>query len=172
MSASSPVFEIPNELVLQEIKSAYEREWNRKESFESKTNHTITISGTIATLLFGFTTFLFTSLSHENDFFNVIMITLVGSVSSSIVSILLSILASRIQNYAYAIHNIDLKEYKDSTKYIVTNSFINDYYSALQLNANQNDKKAKWIKYAQWVLFFSIFIVLIPLILFFLPSIV
>jgi hypothetical protein len=171
MSASSPVFQIPNELVLQELKSAYEREWNRKESFENKANHTIAISGTIATLLFGFTAFLFTNSPHENNFFNVIMIALVSSVSASIISILLSVLASRIQNYAYAIHNIDLKEYKDSTKYIVTNSLINDYYSALQLNADENDKKAKWMRYAHWVLFFSILTILIPLILFFLPPI-
>jgi hypothetical protein len=51
MSSSSPVFDIPN--LSFEIKSAYEREWNRKESFESKA---ITISGMVATLLFGFAT--------------------------------------------------------------------------------------------------------------------
>jgi hypothetical protein len=35
MSESS-VFEIPNELILQELKSAYEREWLRKESLRKR----------------------------------------------------------------------------------------------------------------------------------------
>jgi hypothetical protein len=55
-----------------------------------------------------------------------------------------------------------LKQYK---KYIVTNTMIDDYHVANRKNAQENDKKAKRIKYAQWILFAGLFTVIIPLIL-------
>ena len=54
-----------------------------------------------------------------------------------------------------------LKQYK---KYIVTNTMIDDYHAANRKNAQKN-KKAKRIKYAQWILFAGVFTVIIPLIL-------
>jgi hypothetical protein len=112
-------------------------------------------------------------LSHQSSIFDVIISVLVGSISASIIAILLSIIASGLQNYSYVMSKSDsniLKQYKDSTKYIVINTMIDDYHDANQKNSLENDKKAKKIKYAQWILFAGILAVIIPLILLFFTS--
>ena len=55
-------------IILDEMKKSYEREFDLKKNLENKATNVITVSGLIVTLLFGFTTFLSQNSFHPQWF--------------------------------------------------------------------------------------------------------
>ena len=52
-----------HEVILQELKDAYQRQWDLKDSGDKKATSIITISGILTSLLFGFAGFIHNSES-------------------------------------------------------------------------------------------------------------
>jgi hypothetical protein len=81
----------PDEIILQELKDAYNRQWDLKDSDERKATGIVTISGIITSLLFGFTGFLH-NVSTIN-YYDLVIFLIGVSVIANALAVLLSILS-------------------------------------------------------------------------------
>jgi hypothetical protein len=157
-------FHIEHRTVLDEMKESYEREWARKSILESKANNNITVSGLVVTLLFGFVAFIFPPANAVPNVNTIIQIIL-GSIVLNVTCLLLSVLAFRMLNYDYVFSTDDKRavdEYKNSTDFEVINNLIDQYHDAIIRNTKQNDTKSKLVGIGQWLLFFGIVLIPIP----------
>jgi len=153
-----------NELFVCELRAQYNIEFDNKKNLETKASSIIAISGTVAALLFGFDTFIISRVDPTYHFFMYILALLMISVTSVTASIILSIFVSTIQKYlVVADHRAFYKgqefdketweKYCYSNKNIFNMAIANNYFRCIEHNARINEKKAKYVKFAQ-ILFF------------------
>lgn len=159
--------ELPHEVILQELKDAYSRQWDLKENHERKATSIITTSGILISLLFGFAGFFHAnnSVILQNNF---AIAFLVGSIAANVLAVLFSIIGFRLKNYQFMYTNIDnsaIKRDLERRKIEIICDLLGDYNASIKHNANQNNSKLKWIKAASWFLFAGI--VAIPFLLIF-----
>jgi hypothetical protein len=149
-----------NELFVSELRAQYNMEFDNKKNLETKASSIISISGTVAALLFGFGTFLINKVSPSYDFFMYILALLMISISSITISIILSIFASRIHEYYVAADHKQFykgKEFDEdkwekycySSKNKFNRTIAKNYFKCIQHNANKNETKARYIQLAQ-----------------------
>jgi len=81
------------EKFLEELKQQYLREFEVTNNLDSKANNIITISGTIATFLFGFGLFMIEKLNSQYRLITILTDILAVSISAIIISIILSLLS-------------------------------------------------------------------------------
>lgn len=146
----------PDEIILQELKDAYSRQWDLKDSTEHKATGIVTISGIITSLLFGFTGFLHNIASNYYDH----VIFLIGvSIVTNAIAVLLSVLSLKIKNYRFMLTDISMDVIvglRTKTKPQVIDELINEYHKAINHNSRHNESKARLVKIANWFLFAGI----------------
>jgi hypothetical protein len=74
-----------NKLFLQELKDQYEKEFELKDALEGKANNILTISGLVATLLFGFGSFMIDKLGSSYEFLIPVTILLIMGIIGNVV---------------------------------------------------------------------------------------
>jgi F0F1-type ATP synthase assembly protein I len=158
---------------LSTLEKHYQLELNRKETLENKANNMTTVAGVVAALLVGFRQFLIEKLAAltYNGLSYIIPILLIG-ILASVASIVLSVLAFRVQNYYYVIGHtaVDKPSLRGrlALNDRVTNALklksgvgdedaeIEAYKECIKKNSELNDSKAKIIEGSLWAFVISI----------------
>ena len=91
---------LSHEVILQELKDAYQRQWDLKDSHEKKATSIITISGILTSLLFGFAGFIHNSESTI-AYFDVVIGFVIISIASNSLAVLFSIISLRMKDYRF-----------------------------------------------------------------------
>jgi hypothetical protein len=174
-----------NTAFLQELKEQYEKEFEIKDDLESKGNNLLTISGVVATLLFGFGSFMVDKFDATYDMLTPVTILLIIGIVGNIISIFWSVISFKISLYKYVMpydyfFNRDgsaneehLIEYRDGDDLdVFTNTLVDTYLKCNRHNGLQNKDKAVKVDLAQWFFFGSILIIpiVIGLVLTHLPN--
>lgn len=165
------------EYFLDELKIQYEKEFELKNSLETKANYTLAASGIIVGLLFAFASNLFSGFQNLPTLPYVSASLLIG-IGLFIASILFSVLVSKIKMYHYAtIHKyfftkdgVFNEETKDEFKNMELDDFLDDridtYLIANKINYTNNEDKARNVKYTHWLFLFGIGLVILTVLLF------
>ena len=82
---------------LEELRSSWDKEWQRNELLESKAFNVIQVSGVVTTLIFGFVAFIQSTTMLVVT--PIVMILIILSVSFGSMSIITAILAIRVRTY-------------------------------------------------------------------------
>ena len=158
------------ELFAEALRMAYEKGWEVKSTLENKGNNIMTISGTVAALLFGFGALFLKNLHPDYQFLFVFIALLIGGIIICVVAILLCGLSFRLQKYNVAIgldffaKNKDLiAVYKKAPADTFNNTMIQAYIDAMEQNNILNNNKTTLITLAQWMFFASM--VIVPILL-------
>jgi hypothetical protein len=159
------------ELFVEELRMAYQQEWDLKDKLESKAGRFITISGTVATLLFGFGAFIIQNVTDPNyEFLPWFTQILIGTIIANIVSILLCTLSLTLQKYSIAmdysrfythkgVNTSKVEEYKKSSRDTFNNTMITAYLECNKRNHHKNNIKVWFIYAGQWLFFGSMIMV-------------
>ena len=164
------------ELFIEELRMQYNKDWDLKDSLDGKASSMITVSATVAALIFGFGAFILKGISPSYEFLSLFLYLLIASIVGSVASIMLSTFAFKIQKYTVALGDrifYDKKtdkriekmveEYKTAPLDKFRNTMVNAYLKSIRENNKQNRLKAKMISIAQMV--FSGSIAIVPLLL-------
>lgn len=149
------------DLSIEELRSAYDKQWDAKDTLEDKAKNIISTSATITSLVFGFVTF---SISvFKFSFPPALGLAIVGSIIASILAILISMWILKLQNYHTTINLTDLQSNLTAFKQIqdkeLRGTAIDSYVICITHNHNENAKKSKNITYANIALFISIILI-------------
>lgn len=149
------------ENILDFVKSGYDLLWDHKKELEKKAVSLLTASGTIITLVFGFSAFLFKEGRYgEVTFF------LGLSLICGILTILMSIFTLRLRKYDFIVahepdkgHDLDdiIKEYLNGENEVMQNTKIKSYVEGIKTNTVQNTLKGRNLAVAMWSFFATIF---------------
>ncbi|MFI5423492.1 MAG: hypothetical protein WB587_11525 [Nitrososphaeraceae archaeon] len=156
-----------HEVILQELKDAYQRQWDLKDSHEKKATSIITISGILTSLLFGFAGFIHNSESIITHFDLVITFVII-SIASNSLAVLFSIVSLRMKDYRFLYTDLtddDIIKETNKPKLEVLGNLMGEYNKSTNHNAEQNQSKLKWIKTSSWFLFAGIVTILFVLII-------
>jgi hypothetical protein len=164
------------ELLIEELRMQYNKDWDIKDSLDGKASSMITVSATVAALLFGFGAFMLKSISPSYEFMSLFLYLLIASIVGTVASIILSTLAFRIQKYKIALgdsifydektdERIEemVEKYKTSPLDKFRNTMVNAYLKSIRENNKRNRGKAKMISIAQIV--FSGSMIVFPILL-------
>ena len=151
------------------LKEHYELEFKRKETLENKANNMTTVAGVVAALLFGFGQVLIENLAtiHYDWSTQIIAILLTG-ILASLASIVLSVIAFRVQNYSYVIGHTEVEKpsLRELTNVALTvagdeNAELTAYKNCIEKNSQRNDSKAKRIEISLWLFIASVSLIAI-----------
>jgi hypothetical protein len=160
-----------DEPLLSELKLEFEYLLRLKEGLENRANNLVAVSAAIATLLFGFTTFSYTRIKPEYQYFYWMLLPVSASIGASIIAMGFGLLSSRLARYALPVsyevffkangsRNIDnINAYRDSTEIMFFNSMIRFYLDSIRANTLQYLDKAKWMRWAHILFLLSISVV-------------
>jgi hypothetical protein len=174
--------------LLHELRLQNNIELDEKKSLDNKSSNIANYSVTFTVLLFGFGSFLLEKIETSLELmFASIATLLIGGVLLSIICVVLSVRAFRLQDYRYVMSDSnffndelppkDIQKWHEhfDTKEIQAwiddfpnqedyeDFMIKEYLIALRNNRLANDDKASWIERAQ--IFFILAICVIPFIL-------
>ena len=155
------------------LEKHYQLEFGRKETLENKANNMTTVAGVVATLLFGFAQFLIENLAAlKYDWLSSIIVIVLIGILASLASIVLSVLAFRVQNYFYVIGHtaVDKPSLRGRLPLVdgAANALnlksgagdedleIAAYKKCIEENSKLNDSKAKRIQISLWTFVASI----------------
>lgn len=166
--------QILNDKFLEELKLQYNKELEAKDSLETKANSIITISGTIATFLFGFGLFMIEKLGSTYSFIHLISVLLAIGLSGIILAIILSAWSYRTDTYRYAmIHKVfyksevldeeNVRRYENAPSDVFFDTMVRAYLRCNKQNSQNNASKAARIGSSLW--FFILGIATIPAII-------
>jgi len=143
---------------------------------EGKANSLLTISGLVATLLFGFGSFMVDKFDVTYEMLTPVTILLTIGIVGNVISIFLSVMAFKIKPYMIAMpsdlfFNKDgnfaeekIEEYRDGQDVdVFTDTLVDTYLKCNRHNGLQNTSKARQVKIATWFFFGSI--VTIPIVI-------
>lgn len=150
------------DVLLAEIRKSFETQLDLKKNLESKATNTITVSGLIITLLFGFSTFLLKGpLQSENYYYIPILL----SIILSIIALLCALRSLRITEYSYVlidnqVNGPKLQDVVDQLMRLDNDSrlerLIDSYVASIKINSFQNQRNAGYISVSQTLLFVAI----------------
>jgi hypothetical protein len=153
------------ELFVEELRNSYQKGWEVKSTLETKANNIITISGTVATLLFGFGSLFLGSLNPDYQLLSVFIAFLLIGIIASVIAIIFGGLSFRIRTYEVPI-GLDffakrpelIDEFKKATSDTFYNTIITAYLRCMKQNNDENESKVKHISIAQWLFFTSMIV--------------
>ena len=164
------------DLFLAELKSHYDKEFELKNTLESKANYILAAAGIVVTLLFSFGSPIIEKLAQHSEVFLTARVLLITGISANVLAILCSVLAFRITLYKYAmpsdafyddkgnLNDEVIAEYSDGNDLdVFGDTMIETYLDCNRHNDAMNNEKTIKIKIAQWSFFTGI--VIIPLII-------
>jgi hypothetical protein len=152
-----------SELVLQQLQQTYDRLLDLKKTLENKATFSITTTGLIVTLIFGFTSFL---ANNQFRIFPLVYILIGLAVYLAILSLRNSISALKIANYYFPFVNASkntislvdvINDYKSDKSIIVLDKITDSYLTGIKINDNLNQEKAQLVNKSQKYLYFSIY---------------
>jgi hypothetical protein len=158
--------ESSKDLFVEELRNSYQKGWEVKATLETKANNIITISGTVATLLFGFGSLFLESLNPDYQLLSVFIGLLMIGIIASVIAIICGGLSFRIRTYDVPVgpdyfsgkpEKID--EFKKATSDTFNNTMISAYLKCMNQNNDENERKVKYISPAQWLFFISMIVV-------------
>jgi len=152
------------------LRRAYDNGWDVKNTLESKANNIMTISGTVAALLFGFGALFLKNLHPDYVFLSGFVGLLIAGIIASVVAIVLCSLSFRLQRYTVAIGpeffvgkgNL-VGNFKNAPIDTFNDTMIEAYLQAMEKNNTQNQKKVTFLKIAHWLFVASM--IVIPILL-------
>lgn len=170
------------EKFLEELKCQYEKEFEIKNSLETKANYNLASSGIVVGLLFTFGVALLQTFREISNI-NYIIALLLFSIGFFVTSVFFSVLALRIKDYYFAflhdyfyteentLNEQTINEYKnmDSEKFF--DKRIELYLRANKYNYTENENKATRIEIAHWLFLGGIGLILITILIFSLSAI-
>jgi hypothetical protein len=152
-----------NSLFLQELKEQYEKLFEITDALEGKANNLLTVAGLVATLLFGFGSFIVDKFDATYNMLTPVTILLMIGIVGNVISIFWSVMVFRIKDYLIAmdskhfydqngnINEQKVEEYRDEQdENVFTDTLIDTYLKCNRHNGLRNDEKAVKIKYAFW----------------------
>jgi len=152
-----------NTLFLQELKEQYEKEFEITDALEGKASNLLTVAGLVATLLFGFGSFMVDKFDSTYVMITPVTILLIIGIVGNVTSIFWSVMVFKIRDYQVAMHpkhffdqqgNINeqkVEVYRDEQdENVVTDTLIDTYLKCIRINSLRNEEKAGKIKYAFW----------------------
>ena len=151
------------ELVLQQLQQTYDRLLDLKKTLENKATFSITTTGLIITLIFGFTSFL---ANNQFRIFPLVYILIGLAVYLAILSLRNSISALKIANYYFPFVNASkntislvdvINDYKSDKSITVLDKITDSYLTGIKINDNLNQEKAQLVNKSQKYLYFSIY---------------
>lgn len=151
------------ELVLQQLQQSYDRLLDLKKTLENKATFSITTTGLIITLIFGFTSFL---ANNQFRIFPLVYILIGLAVYLAILSLRNSISALKIANYYFPFVNASkntislvdvINDYKSDKSITVLDKITDSYLTGIKINDNLNQEKAQLVNKSQKYLYFSIY---------------
>lgn len=176
MSTDQPN-EQPNEQrnihLLEQVEKGYLRQENLKNTLEEKANRIIATSGIITTLIFAFINLASSNATLENTD-KIQSLLIIMSVVTSISAIILSIITLRVKKHAFVFgHNQQssqsINDMVNEYRRVSTNQLIDDlidtYVIGIEINSNQNMKKAAFVKIAEFALLSSILLIGVSIII-------
>jgi hypothetical protein len=152
-----------SELVLQQLQQTYDRLLDLKKTLENKATFSITTTGLIITLIFGFTSFL---ANNQFRIFPLVYILIGIAVYLAILSLRNSISALKIANYYFPFVNASkntislvdvINDYKSDKSITVLDKITDSYLTGIKINDNLNQEKAQLVNKSQKYLYFSIY---------------
>lgn len=152
-----------SELVLQQLQQTYDRLLDLKKTLENKATFSITTTGLIVTLIFGFTSFL---ANNQFRIFPLVYILIGLAVYLAILSLRNSISALKIANYYFPFVNASkntislvdvINDYKSDKSITVLDKITDSYLTGIKINDNLNQEKAQLVNKSQKYLYFSIY---------------
>lgn len=167
---------------LEELKNQYGKEFEIKNSLETKANYNLAASGIIVGLLFTFGATLLEPSKTLPDILGFVALLLL-SIGVFVISILCSVLALRIKDYYFAFlpkyfyvdkdtFNEEKKnEYKNMDHNLYLTKMIDIYLRANMYNYTENEHKAKRIEIAHWLFVGGIGLILITIVFYSLNNI-
>jgi hypothetical protein len=158
-----------HELVLSEIKDAYNKQLELKETLDRKAQTNIQIAGIIITLLFGFSAFIFTIFGQAFENKIQVLELIVLSMIFNLASVLMAVRTLKLRDFQFMFSDLGqgkLKEYISSTKFVAINSLIDDYDNTNRHNIRENRKKANLLRISQETMFIGILIIPIVIVAF------
>jgi hypothetical protein len=169
------------DLFLTEIKNQNDKDFDLKNSLDSKSNYLIPISGIVISLIFGFAVTLLENLDTNYELFWTFQILLIITLIFHLSSIFCAVLSFRIRDYRYAFLYFNfyknekmiessIEEYTEADEDDFKDMIIREYLECNFQNAKNNVNKANWIKVGQYSLLVGLgFLSLIIMILFSYP---
>lgn len=174
--------------LLHELRLQHDKELDEKKNLDSKSSNIANYAVTFTVLLFGFGFFLLEKIeTQDGTLFASITILLIAGVISSIICVVLSVRAFRLQDYWYVMSDVyffsdsklpeDRRKWQEHLNNKEIRAWIDDFPKqedyedfmikehlvAIRNNRLDNDNKANWIESAQ--LFFVSAVCVIPPIL-------
>jgi plastocyanin len=151
-----------SKLLVEELKLRLDKQWNTKQTIEDKAKNVIATSSTVTSLIFGFVTF--SSSVFQFEFPIYLSITVTSSIIANVFSILLSILALRIETYKtpFTIGSLsasNLSNIKRLTEGELINNLIKVYSGCIIHNEKKNQSKSRKITYATYSLLVGIVLI-------------
>jgi ABC-type branched-subunit amino acid transport system permease subunit len=158
---------------VEELKNHYELVLNLKATLESKANNMTTVAGVVATLLLGFGELFLSNLTAKNyQGVQYITFILLAGCLASLLAVLFSVLAWRIQNYYFVVGSQPIPKPSIAASVSSLNfdfalndgKLINAYRDAIARNEGYNISKSDLIGLSQWFFFGSIVMISVLLI--------
>jgi len=169
------------DLFLTEIKNQNDKDFDLKNSLDSKSNYLIPISGIVISLIFGFAVTLLEKIDTKYELFWTLQILLIITLIFHLSSIFCAVLSFRIRDYRYAFLYLNfykkgkmvdssIAEYIEADEDDFKDMIIKEYLECNYQNSKNNSNKANWIKIGQYSLLVGLgFLSLIVIMLFSYP---
>lgn len=156
---------------LSELRIQFNEVLEIKDKLDSKATNMITVAGIMAAIVMGFGSQLLENLDNDSDSFQWAKGLLVGQLSLTVASVIISIIAYRVKDYEFPFVRkeflTDERKFIDSKidEYLTMNQetqreLIMKYIKSIKRNEIENDRKADKIGYALYILLAAI--ILIP----------
>ncbi len=167
---------MPLKEFLEELKDEFDGVMESKQQIEGRAGSIVTVSGTVAPLLFGFGTYLLSNIAPDYYLRTYIF----GALASGIIAALISLLSGILVAYSrtkyrfpmsyepfYKNGQLDkdmVEKFKKASPETFSNRMIEEYLEAIKINTERNSSKAFRVQFSQWSLFVTILFILVLII--------
>lgn len=164
---------MPSKEFLQELKDSFNSVMQSKEHIEARASNIVTVSGTVAALLFGFGTYLLSNIASDYYLRNYIFYVLAFGILAALISLLSGVLvAYRRTKYRFPMTyeafykdgKLDpavVDQFKQASQQDFSDRMIEEYLEAIKKNTERNADKAFKLQFSQWSLFVTILFIMV-----------
>lgn len=163
-----------NNQFLEELRKAFDNVMRTEESIERRSGNLVTVSGTVATLLFVFGSYLLSNVDPAYPLRNYMFYTLASGIFAALISLLSRLLIgySSKGRYLFAMTHgpffdergrveMDrLEEFQEAAEKKFSLFLARSYLEAIKYNNQTNTSRSLKLQYSQWALFASILLVM------------
>jgi hypothetical protein len=152
------------DLFIEEIKNQNDKDFDLKNSLDSKSNYLIPISGIVISLIFGFGVTFLQRIDIKYELFWAFQILLIITLISHLFSIFCAVLSFKIRDHRYAflyfnfydkkgkMIESEIDEYTEANEVDFKDMILREYLRCNFQNSRNNQCKANWIRISQYSL--------------------